>query len=73
MLQYQKIDVSEWIDVNKIKSASKEYEQNKGATKEKSRERYQNLSQKEKDRIKEYQRKKFQELVQYEKEVLKNK
>ena len=39
----------------------------------KSRERYKNLSQEEKDKIKEYQRKKYQELVQYKKERLKNK
>ena len=36
-----------------------------------SKERYKNLSQKEKDSIKEYQRKKYQELVQYKKEALK--
>ena len=41
--------------------------------KEKSRERYKNMSQEEKDKIKEYQRKKYQELVQYKKEALKNK
>ena len=41
--------------------------------KEKSRERYKNLPQEEKDNIKGYQRKKYQELVQEEKEVLKNK
>ena len=39
--------------------------------KEKSRERYKNMSQEEKDKIKEYQ-KKHQELVQYKKEALKN-
>ena len=48
--------------------ASQYYAQNKEAIKEKSRERYKNLSQKEKDKIKEYQ-----ELVQYKKEALKNK
>ena len=48
------------------------YAQNKEAIKEKSRECYKNLSQKEKDKIKEYQ-KKYQELVQYKKEALKNK
>ena len=32
------------------------YAQNKEAIKEKSRERYKNLSQKEKDKIKEYQK-----------------
>ena len=39
--------------------------------KEKSRERYKNLSQEENDKIKEYQRKKYQELVQYKREALK--
>ena len=48
--------------------AAEYYAQNKEAIKEKSRERYKNLSQKEKDKIKEYQ-----ELVQYKKEALKNK
>ena len=43
------------------------------AIEEKSRERYKNLPQEEKDKIKEYQRKKYQELVQYKKEALKNK
>ena len=41
--------------------------------KEKSRERYKNLSQEEKDKIKEYQRKKYKELVQCKTEALKNK
>ena len=46
---------------------------NKEAIKEKSRERYKNLSEEEKDKIHEYQRKRYQELVQYKKEGLKNK
>ena len=37
--------------------AAEYYAQNKEAIKEKSRERYKNLSQEEKDKIKEYQRK----------------
>ena len=37
--------------------AAQYYAQNKEAIKEKSRERYKNLSQEEKDKIKEYQRK----------------
>ena len=41
--------------------------------KEKSKERYKNLSQEKKDKIKKYQRKKYQELVQYKKDALKNK
>ena len=49
------------------------YAQNKEVIKEKSRERYKNLSQEEKGKIKEYQRKRYQELVQYKKEALKNK
>ena len=49
------------------------YLKSKEAIKEKSRERYKNLSQEEKDKIKEYQRKKYQELVQYKKEAMKNK
>ena len=44
----------------------------KTTIKEKSRQRYKNLLQEEKDKIKEYQRKKYQELVQYKKEALKN-
>ena len=39
--------------------AAEYYAQNKEAIKEKSRERYKNLSQEEKDKIKEYQRKKI--------------
>ena len=56
---------------SKLKAAEY-YAQNKEAIKEKSRERYKNLSQ-EKGKIKEYQRKRYQELVQYKKEALKNK
>ena len=52
--------------------AAEYYKQNKETIKEKSRERYKNLSQEEKDKIKEYQ-KKYQELVQYKKDALKNK
>ena len=37
--------------------AAEYYAQNKETIKEKSRERYKNLSQEEKDKIKEYQRK----------------
>ena len=53
------------------KKAAEGYLQNKEAIKEKVRERYNNLSQKEKDKIREYQKKKYQELVQYKKEALK--
>ena len=41
------------------------YKQNKEPIKEKSRERYKDLSQEEKHKIKEYQKKKYQGLVQY--------
>ena len=40
---------------------------------EKSRKRYKNLSEEEKDQIKEYQRKRYQEMVQCKKEAFKNK
>ena len=53
--------------------AAEYYVQNKEDIKEKSRERYKNLSQEKKDKIKEYQRKKYQKLVQYKNEALKNK
>ena len=57
----------------KEKYSKEKAAQNKEAIKEKSRERYKNLSQDKKDKIKEYQRKQFQELVQYKKEALKKK
>ena len=58
---------------NYSKEKAAEYcKQNKDAIKEKSGERYKNMSQEEKDKIKEYQRKKYQKLVQYKKEALKN-
>ena len=54
------------------KKADEYYAQNKGAIKEKSRERYKTQEEKEeKDKIKEYERKKYQELVQYKNEALK--
>ena len=49
------------------KKAAEYYAQNKEDIKEKSRERYKNLSQEEKGKIKEYQRKRYQELVQCKK------
>ena len=48
------------------------YKQNKEVIKEKSRNRYKNLSEEEKNKIKEYQKKSYQELIQYKKEPLKN-
>ena len=53
--------------------AAEYYLQNKEATKEKSKNRYNNLSKEEKDKIKEYQRKRYKQLIQYKKEVLQNK
>ena len=53
--------------------ATEYYLKNKEAIKEKSKNRYRNLSKEEKDKIKEYQIKKYQELLQYEEEALKNK
>ena len=53
--------------------AAEYYAQNKEAIKEKSRERYKNLSQEEKDKIKECQRKKYQQLVQCKKGSIKSK
>ena len=51
---------------------SEYYLQNKEAIKEKSKNQYRNLSNKEKDKIKEYQRKRYQQLIQYKKEALQN-
>ena len=55
------------------KNAAEYYSQNKEAIKEKSKNRYKNLSKEEKDKIKEYQRKRYQQLIQYKKEALQNK
>ena len=52
---------------------NKYYTQNKEAIKEKSKNRYKNLSKEEKDNIKESQRKGYQQLIQYKKEALQNK
>ena len=52
--------------------AAEYFAQNKEAIKEKSRERYKNLSQEKKEDQK-VPKKKYQELVQYNKEALKNK
>ena len=53
--------------------AAEYYLQNTEVTKEKARNRYNNLSEEEKNKIKEYQKKRYQELIQYKKEALKNK
>ena len=47
--------------------AAKYYLQNKGTIKEKVRDRYRNLLEKEKNKIKDYQKKNYQELLQYKK------
>ena len=49
------------------------YLQNKEVIREKSRNRYKNLSKEEKNIIKEYQSKRYQELVQHKKEALQDK
>ena len=49
------------------------YLKNKEAIKEKSKNWYKNLSEKEKDMIKECERKRYQQLIQYKKEALQNK
>ena len=43
--------------------AAEYYLQNKDAIKEKSKNRYKNLSEEEKDKIRKYQRKRYPELV----------
>ena len=48
--------------------AAEYYLQNKEAIKEKSKNCYKNLSEKEKYKIKEYQRKRCQQLIQYKKQ-----
>ena len=53
--------------------AAEYYLQNKDTIKEKSKNRYKNLSEEEKDKIKEYQITRHQEMVQYKKEALQNK
>ena len=51
--------------------AAEYYQQNKEVIKGKSRNRYKNMSEEEKNKIKEYQKKRYQELIQYKKEALK--
>ena len=72
-----------WFNRQEILQKSKEryfkekaaeyYKQNKEVLKEKSRNRYKNLSEEQKNKIKEYQKKRYQELIRYKKEALKNK
>ena len=47
--------------------AAEYYSQNKEAIKKTSKNRYNNLSKEEKDKIREYQRKRYQQLIQYKK------
>ena len=51
--------------------AAEYYLKNKEVIKEKERNCYRNLSEKEKNKIKEYQKKRYQELIQCKKEALK--
>ena len=51
--------------------AAEYYKQNKDAIKERSRNRYKNLSEDEENKLKEYQKKRYQESTQYKKEALK--
>ena len=53
--------------------AAEYYLKNREVINEKSRERYKNLSQEEKDKIKQYHRKRYQKLIRHKKEALKNK
>ena len=53
--------------------AAEYYLKNREVINEKSRERYKNLSQEEKNKIKQYHRKRYQKLIQHKKEALKNK
>ena len=50
--------------------AAEYYLQNKETIKEKSKNRYKNLSKEEKDKNKVYQRKRYQQLINYKKEAL---
>ena len=60
-------------DIYSKEKAAEYYLKNKEAIKEKSKNRYKNLSKEEKGKIKEYQRKSHQQLIQYKKETLQNK
>ena len=59
------------LKFNNIKINKKNFHKSKQVIKEKSRNRYKNLSEEAKNKIKEYQRKRYQELIQYKKEALK--
>ena len=49
------------------------YFKNKKAIKEKSKNRYKNLSEEEKNKTEVHQRKRYQQLIQHKKETLQNK
>ena len=49
------------------KKAAEYYKQNKENIKEKSRSRYKNLSEEEKNKLKEYQKKRYQESIHIKK------
>ena len=51
--------------------AAEYYLQNKEAIKERSKNRYKNLSEEAKNKLKEYQKNRYQELIQYKKDALK--
>ena len=53
--------------------AAEYYFENKDTIKEKSKNRYKNLSKEKKRKIKQYHRKRHQQLIQYKKEALQNK
>ena len=53
--------------------AAEYYLKDKEATKENSKNWYENLSKEEKDKIKEYQRKSYQQLIRYKNEALQSK
>ena len=71
-MSYHSFNRQEILQKAKKKRYSKEkaagyYLQNKEAIKEKSKNRYKNLSKEEKGKIKEYQRKRHPQLFQYKK------
>ena len=53
--------------------AAEYYLKDQEATKENSKNWYENLSKEEKDKIKEYQRKSYQQLIRYKNEALQSK
>ena len=71
--QFDKQEILQKAKENYSKEKAAEYYlKNKEAIKERSRNRYKNLSTEEKGKIKEYQRERYQQLIQYKKEALQN-